>query len=149
MALPSTFPVGPQSRKRDRSVPSRHKKRRRRHLVERQSLRSTRWPEIRLLHPNPPMEQSISDRSVAYLLKKGALAESIPNILLEMFQHRFHRRPILVEVAEEDPSLQAGHDHPRTGSRVALGELAGLRASRDQLLKRADELCHRLARCGA
>src|SRR5262249_22778990 len=70
------------------------------------------------------------------------------DIPLEMFQHGLDRRPILIEVAEEDPSLQAGHDHPRTGSRVALRELAGQHASRDQLLDRADELCHRLARCG-
>src|SRR5262249_8105224 len=85
-----------------------------------------------------------TDRSL--ICSKKELSESIPHVPLEMLHHGFDRRAILVEVSEQQPALQRGHDHSRAGAGVALGEFTSSYAARDDLLKASDELRHRLAR---
>src|SRR4029450_13749512 len=77
--------------------------------------------------------------------KKG-LPESIPHIRLEKFEDSFDGRAVLVEVPEQQPAFQRGHEHPGTGQRVALGELVLAHASCDDLLKGANQLRHSPAR---
>src|SRR5215510_4672163 len=81
-----------------------------------------------------------TDRSL--ICSKKELSESIPHVPLEMLHHGFDRRAILVEVSEQQPALQRGHDDSRAG--VALGEFTSSYAARDDLLKASDELRHRL-----
>src|SRR5215831_6317108 len=85
-----------------------------------------------------------TDRSL--ICSNRELSKSIPHVPLEMLHHGFDRRAILVEVSEQQPALQRGHDDSRAGAGVALGEFTLSYAARDDLLKASDELRHRLAR---
>ena len=79
------------------------------------------------------------------ICSKKELSESIPHVPLEMLHHGFDRCAILVEVSEQQPALQRGHDDSRAGAGVALGKFTLSYSARDYLLKASNELRHRLA----
>src|SRR5262249_43457471 len=83
---------------------------------------------------------------IGLLSAQKELAESIPHVPLEMLHHGFDRRAIFIEVSEQQPALQRGHDHSRAGAGIALREFTLSYTARDYLLKASNELRHCLAR---
>src|SRR5262245_31279786 len=66
-----------------------------------------------------------------------------------MLQHGIYRRAVLVEVSEQQTTLQRRHDHPRASAGVSPWEFSLTHAASNRLLEGANELRHRLARSGA
>src|SRR5262252_4730259 len=93
--------------------------------TKKQSIRSADRDDLRDRRQFPERDRSVS------LSPKRRLTVSVPTLAkshlhasLEMIEHPFHIRAILIEVRHHDPALQARDDEPGPRSRVSLGEVA-------------------------